>query len=438
MELEGSLKAFSLPEILQFLSMSKMTGNLSIIQADNAIELVIRNGRIVNSTTMFRQNKLGQMLVYRGVLQRSELDQALAEQKMSGISQKLGEMLIEKGMLDSATLKQVIKLQIEEEVWNLFDTEEGDFKFEHNDPDAVEDAVIEIDIEPLIIEGTRRLDEWARISQNLDSDEIVIGVRPLPDDYERDMSLTENEWRVLSLINGFYPVDSLVKRSCLGKFETYRILNSFLNANLLEIKERNTVPVSPCPVGEESESDEDTTSDADGRYWGLGQLFGRRNVEVEEEVEDENKRTPMGISCEIINEFVKAASLHRDFGVIDDNFMQNLWKECLNLYPKADLIYVTNNELVHGKMERYFQLGGYCTAIKPCLEDAQEALQELYGKLFQEASQRIGEKQAAKIIDPILKNYMNQYASQAQLNGYSIDFIFKREELKVEKVTQEG
>ena len=50
-------------------------------------------------------------------------------------------------------------MQLEEEVWDLFRLSEGEFKFEHGARAKDEEIIVEIEIEPLIMEGTRQLDE---------------------------------------------------------------------------------------------------------------------------------------------------------------------------------------------------------------------------------------------------------------------------------------
>ncbi|MBN1514962.1 DUF4388 domain-containing protein [Candidatus Sumerlaeota bacterium] len=423
MELEGSLKAFSLPEILQFLAMSKMTGTLSIKQPGNSIDLYILRGRIVNSSTLKREFKLGEMLVYRGLVQRGQLDRTLDQQKAAATTQRLGEMLIEQGLIDRNILKQAIKLQLEEEVWKLFDTDEGDFKFEHHDPDEIDDVVIEIDIEPLLIEGTRRIDEWERISGNIPSSDSVITIAPLPPNWERDISLTENEWKVLSLINGYYTVSSLVRRSCLGKFETYRILNTFLKSRILEILDEEETPRSPCHADNyEVEEEEKTEAPVqERREWTLGSLFGRK--ENGSTSRKPRHASPLGIWCGFINEYVEGCEKNRDFGDIRlRHWVDAIWRECLNIYPRADLFYTRNNRLRPEIFEKYNRFHNQNDNMQGVYEDAQEALQRLMREITHECFTCIGEKQTRKLLQNVKDAFSSQYREHMNAE-YSIDAL---------------
>ena len=99
MELEGTLRAFSLPDILQFLSMGKMTGILSIWREGYSIDLTIREGKVVNSSSLDRPRKLGQMLVYRGFIRRYDLNEVLNAQQGVDRGKLLGQILIERELI---------------------------------------------------------------------------------------------------------------------------------------------------------------------------------------------------------------------------------------------------------------------------------------------------------------------------------------------------
>lgn len=105
MELEGSLKAFSLPEVLQFLSMQKMSGHLHLDQPTYSIVLTIKGGRIVNSSTLQRSRKLGEMLVQRSLLKRRDLEEVLSVQKTIENDRRLGELLVERGLITEPDLR---------------------------------------------------------------------------------------------------------------------------------------------------------------------------------------------------------------------------------------------------------------------------------------------------------------------------------------------
>ena len=73
--LEGSLSSFNLFEILQFLRLGAMTGVLTVEREDEQIQLMVRDGKIVNSSIFTHRQRLGELLLVRGIVTRRELDE---------------------------------------------------------------------------------------------------------------------------------------------------------------------------------------------------------------------------------------------------------------------------------------------------------------------------------------------------------------------------
>ncbi|MFH0792863.1 MAG: DUF4388 domain-containing protein [bacterium] len=420
MELEGSLKAFSLPEVLQFLAMGKMTGALSLRRGDYDITLMIRAGKIVNSSALDRPRKLGQMLVQRNVLKRSNLEDALQQQKTSDQERTpLGQILIEKGLLSADGLRQVIRLQLEEEIWDLFSWKEGFFKFEHGEDKIGPHIAVEIDIEPLLIEGTRRMDEWERILRNIPNDETVVNIKPVGSDANLQAELTDNEWYVLSLVSGHYDMSSIVARSGIGKFETYRIVNTFIANGWTEIIPRAIVP-PPLPDFSDEEAtapliaaatDASSAEDSSlSRGFLKRNIFGRKSAAPKEK-----SPTSDGISCEtrigllasFVSRYVTTLLQQGDFPLAkeDDLLLEQHWYRALMKYPKADLISVQATRVDVRRYERYAMFLAGSNALQVCQEDAQESLLELFATFFHLAVQRLGEKNAHRITSQLISQF---------------------------------
>lgn len=403
MELEGSLKAFSLPEVLQFLSMGKMTGVLTIQRAQYNIALIIKQGKIVNSSTLDRPRKLGQMLVHRGVIKRSDLEEVLSLQKAIESDKLLGQILIERGLITKETLRETIKLQLEEEIWDLFNWEDGYFKFEHMDESDVMNILVELEIEPLLIEGTRRLDEWEKIVKNIQDDDTVVTVAPLSEDFEQEITLSDSEWLILSLINGFYDIGSLISRGGLGKFETYRIINSFLAAGLIKVKtpgEEETSPEPSASPGGQAQAVE-AESEKPQRAKKGGTLFSRMRQQPRERAEEEMTFvSPVGLIGHLINDLVVQLMRNHEFVVAasDQSLLERFWESVVMNYPKADLIRVVGNRVDASAFERFVEFAGLGNAIRVCYEDAVEAMAKLLDATYKLAAQRLGEKNVTRMV----------------------------------------
>ena len=78
---------------------------------------------------------LGQFLISRDYISEDQLNKAMETQLKSGI--KLGKILIMVGILEESELETVLQLKAEENIYDLFLWEEGDFVFQ--DLEAIEE-----------------------------------------------------------------------------------------------------------------------------------------------------------------------------------------------------------------------------------------------------------------------------------------------------------
>ena len=108
-----------------------------------------------------------------------------------------------RGYIDRETLEQAVRDQIEDVTFNFFSWTDGDFEFEADETVADEDILVEMNVESVIMEGCRRIDEWELIFEQLGSLERV--PRLAYSDRVEDggeVKLTAEEWRVVCTSTG--------------------------------------------------------------------------------------------------------------------------------------------------------------------------------------------------------------------------------------------
>ncbi len=426
MELEGKLNpTLSLPEILQFLSMGKLTGTLTVQHGNYCVRLHLRRGKLVNSSSLGRPRKLGQMLVNQGLVPRHDVEEALRYQRSLPNSPPLGQILIERGLITRDQLRQAIRLQLEEEMWDLFSLQEGSFKFDYGDENSVGEVLVELDVEPLIIEGTRRLDEWVRIVRNIPGDHAIPVLRPLAtEDAREEMQLSDSEWKVLSLINGVANVGSIAARSGIGKFETYRVLNSFLASGYITIRlpddqDRITETYAPFELDavvpqEDPDLDHpESTGSTSARI--LAMFVRRKAAEERGELPPQPREpatirefpTPVEFVTELVNELVAALCEQHEFyqGQRDDKLIERLWQTVVMAFPKADLLQASGNKLDAGQFTRFAQVVGTKGPFETILNDTLEALARLLKLLFVIAAERMGTRAARKFFTEFCRDF---------------------------------
>jgi hypothetical protein len=347
--LEGSLRSFNLFEILQFLRLGSLTGVLTVSRTSEQIQLMIRHGRIVNSSIFTHRQRLGDLLLVRGLLSRRELEEILAAQREGSIDKPLGQVLLERRVLSEETLSQTLRLQLEEEIWALLNWSEGEFRFDPCETLAeAAPAMIELEIEPLILEGSRRQDEWRTIAQLIPGDDFVPVPVPPAEFHECDRSLTANEWRLLALINGLLSVGALVDRSGLGRFETYRILANFAQQGWVACEERRVAEERTSEAASRRTGDRSPEEMDPGDGSGVRAALTRWRKPTRETVTQvaRSHATPIGLAAAVANELLVTVQRRRIESPEGHWPLTPLiWQRLTGRYPAADGVVVVSGLL---------------------------------------------------------------------------------------------
>jgi hypothetical protein len=409
--MQGNLKQIQLPEVLQFISMGKSTGLLTIKdRAGVETTLTIRRGKIINSSALERQRRLGDLLVHRGILKRSTLTQVLAIQRTAESDKRLGQILAEREIVPDETIKEVLRLQLEEEIWNLFGLEEGEFRFETIEEERLGDATLHMDIEPLLLEGTRRQDEWRKIARLLPSDRMVPALSPAVINQTDDEKIRVHpaEWRVLAQINGLFPIRAIINRSGMGRFEVYQILAGFLSRDLIVIKKEDAANSDEKPGAASAAAPAAMPATASARGVGgfLSRLTGGGGGGKQERAEILAFATPVGSLAYFINRMAETFTQMREFkGQPGDNRLAEMfWPDLLVSFCKADMLSVRNNVVNADYFEKFVRMFEYSEATHDCYEDSIEALCQLLDALYRVFAQRVGDRPAVKAVRELLED----------------------------------
>jgi hypothetical protein len=236
--LQGNLKEFSLPNVFQLVKMSAKTGALSIEREGESGKIFFRNGAIYFATASPGTMPLGERLVKAGHVTSKQLQAALTEQKKSSKKGRIGQILLEHGYIDRKTLEQAVRDQIEDVTFNFFSWVEGDFAFEADETVTDEDILVEINVESVIMEGCRRLDEWDMIFDALGSLERV--PRLIYNDIvEEDggIRLTPDQWRVVCWIDGRHDINTVLKECGLDRFNGAKVIYDLFKHGLVNVSD---------------------------------------------------------------------------------------------------------------------------------------------------------------------------------------------------------
>ena len=230
MTLRGSLEEASLADVLQLLSLGRKTGLLTMESGGQEAQVFFDGGRIAYATIDDRAARIGEILFKTGQITLEQREQAVRLQSKEP-SKKVGQVLVEIGAIDQSDLEKYIRLQIEQTVYTLFNWQKGEFYFERGVTPDDQDVLVSMEPEGLLLEGARRTDEWGVIEKKIPSLNIVFSV-------DRDrlksagLKLSENQRRLIPLLDGTRDIRTLVEETGLVEFEVGKSVYGLITAGL--------------------------------------------------------------------------------------------------------------------------------------------------------------------------------------------------------------
>jgi hypothetical protein len=166
MLLEGSIHRFSLAGVLQFLAQGAATGVLEVRDFEEYGFIYLVRGRVEAISLPITDEKLGTRLVKAGCLTEQRLAEALMED--SGLShdekkfKPLGQRLIEKGYTTTEEIRHIMERQTLDQVFELAHWTNGVFLYEEPELMPRFQVAIEGDVQGLLLDAYRRIDEGER------------------------------------------------------------------------------------------------------------------------------------------------------------------------------------------------------------------------------------------------------------------------------------
>jgi tetratricopeptide (TPR) repeat protein len=154
----GDLGSFGLPEVLEFMRVQQKTGSLVISSRQGAGIVRLVQGRLTSASAPGVQ-RLGETLVTRGILSRSDLEAALATQRadLRQTSEALGSVLLRRRPGDREQLSRAVLQQILDGLAEMLSWREGAFSF-HPGAQA-EVPPISFDTQSVVMELFRMTDD---------------------------------------------------------------------------------------------------------------------------------------------------------------------------------------------------------------------------------------------------------------------------------------
>lgn len=232
MSFAGNLKTVSIPDIFQLIFSTKKTGVLYIIKADIKKEIYFKSGFTIFAMSSEEQDLFGNLLLKMGRISKPDLEKVLKEKKDG---KKIGAALVEKGIFTRDEILDCLRMQIEEIIYGLFGWKDGEFNFVEGKAPPPETIQTELNPMNIIMEGTRRIDEWEELKKILPSDNAMLELEKNPVLKTEQIRFTRNEVLVMALIGSGKKMSDLLNDSSLDQFLTSKALANIMQVGLIKI-----------------------------------------------------------------------------------------------------------------------------------------------------------------------------------------------------------
>ena len=249
--LEGSLTPFEVPDVLTFLNMGRRTGVLVMERPDQETKLFFREGNPVYATSTKSDLRLGNMLVRLGKVAPDRMERVLARQRAGG--HRIGQILLSESVLKEDELASFLKVQVSEVIFDTFEWRDGIFSFFDKVEPPVTAVTLQMQLQNLIMEGVRRIDERGRLSEVFPDLEAIPEVVANPERVKQSITLTQEEWRVFFLIDGRRSLSEVCRLAGNpDELATLQVLHNLLTAKFVQVRAPSEeLPAAAAPPEEE-------------------------------------------------------------------------------------------------------------------------------------------------------------------------------------------
>ena len=243
--LRGDLRVVPLAEVLQLLDVQEQSGVLTVERSAARVEISFRRGRVDQAMAEGVPDEflLGRFVTDAELMSPADFESFLASRAMTTGTKLLGQQLMKQNHIAEPDLKACLVRQSSELIYEILRWRHGRFRFSAGMelPPPVIDAALGLDVEAVLMEGYRRVDEWHLIERAIDNFDVVF-LRN--EDSVAQMGrgrLTREELAVLEAVNGKNTVKDIIRKSRMGSFEVSKMLYRLLSIKLVR---RRVLPVA--------------------------------------------------------------------------------------------------------------------------------------------------------------------------------------------------
>ncbi len=244
MSLKGNTATMPLDELLRFLDGRKSTGTLELVRGNAWKRLYFEKGRIISSGSSEPGEYLGHFLISEKKISEEQLTEALEVQKRTKVM--LGKILVMIGAVGEEELLLMLENKCKESVFMMFLWEDAEFEFFDNQLPAVRLIPTSMEVEPVVIEGLKRRDEWKLFKEMYPSRQMIFSKSDSATGQEPMSDLFVDA--VYQMTDGERSISDIVIHSHGTEYRVLHALNWLKEKGLVQVS--NYGQMTSPPVGD--------------------------------------------------------------------------------------------------------------------------------------------------------------------------------------------
>ena len=229
--MRGTIEATSLPALLRPLIRERRTGVLRLNRGTVMKTIYVSGGRLIFATSTDPDDRLGEMLLAKGVITYRALEESVLAIK---IGKRQGTILVENGAIRSRDLISGVTEQVQEIIYSVFRWDIGTFEFIEGDLPSREVIVLRMSTGDLLMEGIRRIQAWSRIRAGVGPLDQRYALAPEHRGLLSGLVLEKHELALVATLAGEATVEEICTANALSDFLVCRTLWGLWAAGVLD------------------------------------------------------------------------------------------------------------------------------------------------------------------------------------------------------------
>lgn len=234
MALRGNLRDFAITQLLNIINLAHKTGVLVLEGPGEISQVVFRDGKLAYAQIGQEDNGLASILLRNNKITPTQ-HRILKERSAQMSDKELGLLLVNAGYLSQADILQSLQTYFTDVIRRLFTWAEGFFNFDGEIALPDDKIFVRMDLENLIIEGSRQMREMEQLQEEIPSLDMALKFTDRPGTNIRNVNLSVEEWRVVSHVNPKNTMRQIAKFSKMNDLEIRRVVYGLLQAGLVEV-----------------------------------------------------------------------------------------------------------------------------------------------------------------------------------------------------------